>query len=145
MPSAMAPVRRFTRPCASRTIAPAVTSDDAFVRRAISACRSTRPAWKAVVSSSNVSMGSPVLYQRKVVFDDQVHDRWIRRMAAAGVVRGFGAAIGAILEDRFQKARRQLQPFPPGHRRHTVKLLADPADDEFQRQWAIAVQAAMQV
>ena len=87
---------------------------------------------------------APLLHQGEVVFDDEVGQRRFVRPLAFGVVGRFGARIRPILEDGFEEAGRQRAPFAPGRRRQAVKFLADPPDDVFERQRAVAVERAVQ-
>jgi hypothetical protein len=75
----------------------------------------------------------------EVVLDDEVGQRRVVRALAFRVVRRLRPRVRLILENGFEEASGQRQPFAPRRRRQTVEFLADPADDVFERQRPVAV------
>jgi len=89
-------------------------------------------------------MAAPFSHQGEVVFDHEVGEGRLVRPLALGVVRRLSPRVRPILEDRFEEAGGQRQPFAPRGRRQAGEFLADAADDVFERQRAVAVERPVQ-
>jgi hypothetical protein len=96
------------------------------------------------VSSSTFSITPPFSHQGEVVFDHEVGEWRLVRPLPLGVERRFRACVRPILEDRFEEAGGQRQPFAPRGGRQTGEFLTDTGDDVFERQRAVAVERPVQ-